>query len=59
MLIIGILKNDPEILSPLDAMAGTTTIYFDRLETVCFFRLSIREGDMEYTDSSNTDHRGI
>ncbi len=36
-----------------------TTIYIDRLETVCFFRLFIREGDMEYTGCDNKEHRGL
>ncbi len=36
-----------------------TMIYFERLQTVCFFRLFTREGDMEYTGCGNTDHRGL
>jgi hypothetical protein len=36
-----------------------TTIYFDRLETVRFFRLFTREGDIEYTGCGNTERRGL
>jgi hypothetical protein len=32
---------------------------FDRLETILFFRLFTREGDMEYTGCGNTEHRGL
>ncbi len=37
----------------------TMTIYFDRLETVGFFRLFTTEGVMEYTGCGNTEHRGL
>ncbi len=37
----------------------TSTIYFDRLETVSFFRLFTGERDMEYTGCGNTEHRGV
>jgi hypothetical protein len=36
-----------------------TTIYFDRLETVSFFCLFTREGDMEYTGGGNTEQGGL
>jgi len=37
-----------------------TTMYFDRLlVSVRLFRLFTREGDMEYTDCGNTEHRGL
>ncbi len=32
---------------------------FDRLETVRFFRLFTREGDMENTGRGNTEPRGL
>ncbi len=32
---------------------------FYRLETVNFFRLFTREGDIEYTGCGNTEHRGL
>ncbi len=34
-------------------------ICFNRMETVPFFRLFIREGDIEYTGCGNTEHRGL
>jgi hypothetical protein len=37
----------------------TSTIYFDRLETVRFFRLLSCERDLEYTGCGNTEHRGV
>ena len=52
-------KSSPPCSHILDARVGTTTIYFDRLETVRFFRLFTREGDMEYTGYGNTEHRGL
>ncbi len=33
--------------------------YFDRLETVPFFNLFTREGDMKYKSCGNTGHRGL
>ena len=33
------------------------TAYFNRLETVPFFRLFTVEGDIEYTGCGNTEHR--
>jgi hypothetical protein len=36
-----------------------TTIYFNRLETVHFFCLFTREGDIEFTGCGNSEHRGL
>ncbi len=36
-----------------------STIYFDRLETVCIFHLFTCEGDMECTGCGNTEHKGL
>ncbi len=41
------------------ACADPMTIYFDRLETVFFFCLFTRKGDMAYKGSDNTEHRGL
>jgi|688.fasta_scaffold2221839_2 hypothetical protein len=37
----------------------STTIYFNILEIVPFFRLFTREGNIEYTGCGNTEHRGL
>jgi hypothetical protein len=34
-------------------------IYFNSLETVPFFRLFAREGEIQYTGCGNTEHRSL
>jgi hypothetical protein len=40
-------------------VSATTTIYFEKLDTVPFFRLFTRERDMEYKGCGYTEHRGL
>jgi hypothetical protein len=40
-------------------ISNNDLFFFFRLETIRFFHLFTLQGDMEYSDCGNTEHRGI
>ncbi len=53
------LRNYAAISLQVPSILSILLDLFDRLETVLFFRLFTREGDMEYTGSGNTEPRSL